>query len=99
MLFRSRHCLADDGVWLVADIKTRGGLEDNRHIPVLPLMYGMSILYCMSSAMSEPGGAGLGTLGLTIEVFEEFAAGAGFSAVETREFDIDPLNRYFEVRA
>lgn len=95
----ARHCLADDGVWLVADIKTRGGLEDNRHIPVLPLMYGMSILYCMSSAMSEPGGAGLGTLGLTIEVFEEFAAGAGFSAVETREFDIDPLNRYFEVRA
>lgn len=92
-------CLADDGVWLVADIKTRGGLEDNRHIPVLPLMYGMSILYCMSSAMSEPHGAGLGTLGLTEAVFGELAAAAGFSSVEVREFDVDPLNRYFEVRA
>lgn len=95
----ARSCLADDGVWLVADIKTRGGLEDNRKIPVLPLMYGMSILYCMSSAMSEPNGAGLGTLGLTEEVFGELTAAAGFGRVDVREFDIDPLNRFFEVRA
>ncbi|MEQ8840382.1 MAG: methyltransferase domain-containing protein [Acidimicrobiales bacterium] len=95
----ARACLADDGVWFVADIKTRGGLEENRPIPVLPLMYGMSILYCMSSAMSEPDGAGLGTLGLTEAVFAELADAAGFANVETREFDIDPLNRYFEVRA
>ena len=94
----ARSCLADDGVWFVADIKTRGGLEENRRIPVLPLMYGMSILYCMSSAMSEPGGAGLGTLGLTEEVFAELTAAAGFGPVEAREFDVDPLNRYFEVR-
>ena len=94
----ARSCLATDGVWFVADIKTRGGLEDNRKIPVLPMMYGMSILYCMSSAMSEPGGAGLGTLGLTEGVFGELAAAAGFDSVETREFDVDPLNRYFEVR-
>ena len=94
----ARSCLADDGVWVVADIKTRGGLEENRHIPVLPLMYAMSVLYCMSSAMSEPNGAGLGTLGLTVEVFEEMAAAAGFGSVKVHEFDVDPLNRYFEVR-
>ena len=94
----ARSCLADDGVWMVADIKTRGGLEENRHIPVLPLMYSMSILYCMSSAMSEPNGAGLGTLGLTVEVFEEMTAAAGFGSVEVHEFEVDPLNRYFEVR-
>ncbi len=96
---RAAHAaLADDGVWFVADIKTRGGLEDNRKIPVLPLMYGMSILYCMSSAMSEPDGAGLGTMGLTEEVFGELAAAAGFGSVASRYFDIDPMNRYFEVR-
>jgi SAM-dependent methyltransferase len=94
----ARSCLADDGVWMVADIKTRGGLEDNRRMPILPLMYGMSILYCMSSAMSEPEGAGLGTLGLTEEVFGQLTAAAGFGSVDSREFDIDPLNRYFEVR-
>ena len=94
----ARSCLADDGVWLVADVKTRGGLEANRKIPVLAMMYGMSILYCMSSAMSEPGGAGLGTLGLTEQVFAELTAAAGFAEIGTREFDVDPLNRYFEVR-
>ena len=94
----ARSSLADDGVWLVCDIKTRGGLEDNRKIPVLPLMYGMSILYCMSSAMSEPDGAGLGTLGLTEELMQEFATAAGFKSIVSRTFDIDPLNRYFEIR-
>lgn len=94
----ARECLADDGVWMVADIRARGGLEDNRAIPVLPLMYGMSILYCMSSAMSEPGGAGLGTLGLTTGVFEEMTQAAGFTGFASREFDVDAMNRYYEVR-
>jgi 2-polyprenyl-3-methyl-5-hydroxy-6-metoxy-1,4-benzoquinol methylase len=94
----ARSCLADDGVWFVADIKTRGGLEENRAIPVLPLMYGMSILYCMSSAMSEPNGAGLGTLGLTEDVFAELAHAGGFGGPVPREFEVDPLNRYYELR-
>jgi len=94
----ARGALADDGVWIVADIKTRGDLEDNRKIPVLPLMYSMSILYCMSSAMSEPDGAGLGTLGLTEEVLADLADAAGFGSCEPRTFDVDPLNRYFELR-
>jgi SAM-dependent methyltransferase len=94
----ARASLADDGVWMVADIKARGGLEENRVIPVASLMYGMSILYCMSSALSEPHGAGLGTLGLTIEVFQELTDAAGFGSMETREFEVDPLNRYYELR-
>ena len=91
-------CLADDGIWIVADIRTKGGLEENRRMPMLPLFYGMSILYCMSSAMSEPGGAGLGTLGLTEEVFGELTAAAGLRVVQTYEHDVDMTNRYYEVR-
>ena len=94
----ARSCLAGDGVWLVADIKAHDGLEANRQNPVAGLMYGMSILYCMSSAMSEPGGAGLGTLGLSVGVFEEMTQAAGFERFETREFDVDPVNRFYEVR-
>ncbi|MEM9203815.1 MAG: methyltransferase domain-containing protein [Actinomycetota bacterium] len=94
----AKACVADDGVWMVADIKAQSGLEANRRIPVVSLMYAMSILYCMSSAMSEPGGAGLGTLGLTIDVFEEMATAAGFTQFETREFEVDPMNRYYELR-
>ncbi|NCG23371.1 MAG: methyltransferase domain-containing protein [Actinobacteria bacterium] len=91
-------CLADDGVWIVADIRTKGGLEDNRRMPMLPLFYGMSVLYCMSSAMSEPGGAGLGTLGLTEQVFGELTAAAGLRVVQTYEHEVDIMNRYYEVR-
>ena len=32
--------------------------------PMLAMMYGFSVSSCMSSALSEPGGVGLGTLGL-----------------------------------
>lgn len=94
----ARSCLADNGVWMVADIRAAGSLEENRNMPMLPLMYGMSILYCMSSAMSEPGGAGLGTMGLTPEVLREMTDAAGFSSFESREFDADMMNRYYELR-
>ena len=94
----ARACLADDGVWMVADIRAQDGLDANQKIPVVGLMYAMSILYCMSSAMSEPDGAGLGTLGLTRAVFGELVDAAGFTGFETREFDVDPMNRYYELR-
>jgi hypothetical protein len=48
--------------------------------------------------MSEPGGAGLGTLGLTTGVFEEMTQAAGFTGFASREFDVDVMNRYYEVR-
>ena len=44
-----------------------------------PLMYGISVLSCMSSALSEPGGAGLGTLGLPASKAEAMAREAGFT--------------------
>ena len=94
----ARGCLAADGVWMVADIRAAGDLEENRRVPMLPLMYGMSILYCMSSAMSEPGGAGLGTMGLTPAVLREMTDAAGFSGYVEHEFEIDPMNRYYELR-
>ena len=54
-----------DGTWLIADINGQPTFEDNlEKNPLARMMYAMSIMSCMSSAMSEPGGAGLGTLGL-----------------------------------
>ncbi len=37
-------------------------------------MYGFSIASCMSSALSEPDGAGLGTLGLHPELLAQLCA-------------------------
>ncbi len=65
MIGSIRSALADDGTWLLVDIKARDSFADNvAKNPMAALMYGISVLSCMSSAMSSPDGAGLGTLGL-----------------------------------
>src|SRR5205809_873286 len=59
-----RAAIRPDGVWLVCDIKARESYEENvEKNPMAAMMYGTSVLSCMSSAPPEPGGAGRGTLG------------------------------------
>ena len=94
----ARRAIADDGVWLVADIKASPTFEENRRNPMISLFYSMSVIYCMNSALSEPDGAGLGTLGLHPERLRGLVEGAGFSSFAFREFDEDVSNRYFEIR-
>jgi SAM-dependent methyltransferase len=93
-----RAALADEGVWLIADIKAHASYEENvERNPMAALMYGTSILSCMSSALSEPGGAGLGTLGLHPELAQRMAREAGFRHFETLEID-HPVNAFYAVR-
>ncbi|MGA9876356.1 MAG: hypothetical protein WBQ21_11160 [Solirubrobacteraceae bacterium] len=49
----------------------------------------------MSSA--EPGGAGLGTIGLPLRKAEQLARDAGFTRFRVHDFE-DPANLYYEVR-
>ena len=51
----------------------------------------------MSSALSEPDGAGLGTLGCNRQLAEAMCREAGFSRFTVHDFD-DPANLYYEVR-
>jgi hypothetical protein len=60
-------------------------------------MYGTSVLSCLPSSMSEPGGAGLGTLGLPEAVARELAAGAGFTRFETIDI-AHPVNVAYQIR-
>ena len=94
----ARRNLSAEGWWLVADIKSRGGLEANRKIPLLAYMYSTSLLYCLSSSLSEPGGAGLGALGLDPDRLEKMTAEAGFGRFTRHDFDFDPVNWYYEIR-
>jgi 2-polyprenyl-3-methyl-5-hydroxy-6-metoxy-1,4-benzoquinol methylase len=93
-----RKAIASDGVWLIADIKAHPSFADNvAHNPMASLMYGFSVLTCMSSSLSAPGGAGLGTLGLPEELACRMAREAGFSRF--RAIDADhPVNAFYEVR-
>lgn len=94
----AKEALAEDGWWLVAEIKGRGDFEANRKIPVLPYMYTMSVFFCMSSSLSEPDGVGLGTLGLHAELLEQMTRESGFSRFAIHDIDLDPTNRYYEIR-
>jgi 2-polyprenyl-3-methyl-5-hydroxy-6-metoxy-1,4-benzoquinol methylase len=93
-----RGSIADDGTWLLVDIKGRDTLAENlEKNPMAALMYGISVLACMSSALSEPDGAGLGTLGLPESKAREMAERAGFTRF--RRLDIDhAINAFYEIR-
>ena len=89
--------LRDDGTWFIKDIRSKPRFEDNLRNPMLAMMYGFSLFSCMASAMSEPGGAGLGTLGFNPEVAERMSRQAGFTRFTMHDFR-DPGNLYYEVR-
>ena len=93
-----RKAIKPDGTWLIADVHGQptfeGNLKDN---PLAPVMYGFSVLCCMSSALSEPDGLGLGTLGFPEPVARKMTAEAGFTRFAIRDFE-NPINAYYEVR-
>ena len=92
-----RRSIDPDGTWLVKDIRCTSDPRDNLKNPMAAMMYGFSIASCMSSAMSEPGGAGLGTLGLHPDLLADMVAEAGFTRFRVLDFD-EPANLYYEVR-
>jgi SAM-dependent methyltransferase len=98
MMSAIRAAVADDGTWLLVDIKALDTFEDNvRRNPMAPLMYGVSVFSCMSSALSEAGGAGLGTLGLPPSKAEAMARDAGFTRF--RKLPVDhAVNAFYEIR-
>ena len=93
-----RRSLKDDGVWLLVDIKALDTFaETMAKNPMASLMYGISVMSCMSSAMSAPDGAGLGTLGFPESKARSMTAEAGFTRF--KRLDIEhSLNAFYEVR-
>ena len=90
--------LKADGVWLCSDIRSFPTFKENlKSNPHAALMYGFSLLVCMSSAMSEQGGAGLGTLGFNEEVARRMSANAGFRSFEKLEYE-NAVNSYYQIR-
>ena len=98
MMDTLRAAIAPDGTWLLVDIKAHDTFADNAlKNPMASLMYGISVLSCMSSAMSAPDGAGLGTLGLSENRARAMSAAAGFTRFRRLSID-NPTNAFYEVR-
>ena len=93
-----RGAISSEGLWLIADIKAHASYEENvERNPMAAMMYGTSVLTCMSSALSEPGGAGLGTLGLHGGLMAEMVEAAGFSHFQEEDFG-HPVNAFYVAR-
>ena len=73
-------------------------VEDNLADPGAALKYGFSLLLCMSSGLSRPGGEGLGPMGLHEELARRWFKSAGFSFVRAFSIPALPTNSFFEVR-
>jgi 2-polyprenyl-3-methyl-5-hydroxy-6-metoxy-1,4-benzoquinol methylase len=98
MIRAIRKALRPDGTWFIADVKSLPTFEENlEKNPMTSLLYAFSVMGCMSSALSEAGGAGLGTLGFNEAVARKATAEAGFSRFARHDFE-NPLNAYYEVR-
>jgi SAM-dependent methyltransferase len=98
MMAAIRDAIAPEGSWLLVDIKARESFPENAaKNPMASMMYGMSVMSCMASALSAPGGAGLGTLGLPESRARAMAETAGFTRF--RRLPVDhPVNAFYEIR-
>lgn len=71
--------------------------QDNLAYPVAAMFFGSSVAGCLPSGLSEPGGAGLGTLGLPPTRLEALCRDAGFSRFRLHDAG-DPANLNNEIR-
>ena len=90
--------LKSDGAWLIKDIRTSDDFTENLANPMSPMFYGMSVLYCMSASLSEPGGAGLGTMGFNPVLAQKMTSAIGFNHFRVLDFEDDPFNSFYEIR-
>ncbi|MBI4218822.1 MAG: methyltransferase domain-containing protein [Chloroflexi bacterium] len=90
-----RQALKRDGIYLLLDINCSDKLQENIG-PLGAMFYGVSVLYCLTTAMAD-GGEGLGTVGLPPARVRELSAQAGFSKVNQLPLE-NPFNILYEIR-
>ena len=96
LIRQARAALRPDGVWLLADVAGEDGVRANvRANAAASTMLAFSTCLCMSCALSEEGGAGLGTLGFSKAVANEMLGAGGFGRV--RVLLEQDNTRWFEV--
>lgn len=90
------RALRPGGVFMLADIAASSHVEKNIGNPWAPLFYTWSTFHCMTVSLAQ-GGEGLGTCWGT-ELAQELLAEAGFTSVDVRQVEGDPINAYYVCR-
>ena len=93
-----RSSLAEDGWWLLCDVKGRDSYRENvERNPMAALMYGFSVLHCLTVAMADGAEDGTGTV-IRSETMRAYAGAAGFAEVEILPIEND-LWRFYRLTA
>ncbi|MCC7363092.1 MAG: methyltransferase domain-containing protein [Dehalococcoidia bacterium] len=93
-----RKAITPDGTWFIADIESSENFEENFQNPLAPMLYGSSIMLCMSSSSCTPDGLALGTVGLPEPKMRELVLNAGFGKLERVPGLVHPMNAYYQAR-
>ena len=89
-----RRALEPGGTYLMLEMRCADDPAENVG-PFGTLLYGISVLYCMSTSLAH-GGAGLGTCGCPPEKVRQLCAEAGFSSVRQLPLE-NPFNVLYAV--
>jgi len=89
-----RRALAPGGTYLMLEMRCADDPSENVG-PFGTLLYGISVLYCMTTSLAH-GGAGLGTCGCPPAKVRELCTAAGFSRVRQLAVE-NPFNIVYEI--
>jgi 2-polyprenyl-3-methyl-5-hydroxy-6-metoxy-1,4-benzoquinol methylase len=92
-----RKAIKPDGAWFIVDIECKD-FEGNLENPLAGMMYGFSLMTCMSSSASTPDGLALGTVGLPEPKMRDLVLNAGFRSFERVPGLEHPFNAYYVAR-
>jgi ubiquinone/menaquinone biosynthesis C-methylase UbiE len=90
-----RRALNPDGTYVMLEMNSADDPDQNVG-PLATLLYGVSIVYCMTTSLAH-GGAGLGTCGLPGARVHELCEAAGFGTVARLDLH-DPFNSLYVVQ-
>jgi ubiquinone/menaquinone biosynthesis C-methylase UbiE len=89
-----RRALDRNGTYVMLEMNSADDPDENIG-PLATLLYGVSVLYCMTTSLAH-GGEGLGTCGLPEGRVRDLCRRAGFGSVERLDLQ-DPLNALYVV--
>ncbi len=77
-----RGAIKDDGYWFIVETEAAEDPLENLAKPSGRFGFAASMMLCLQSSTSEPGGWGLGTFGLHERRLRELVTDAGFTSLE-----------------
>ena len=91
------RALRPGGVFLMMDMAASSKLEENLDHPIGSLLYGASVMHCMTVSLAD-GGEGLGTM-WGEQVAQDYLNKAGFSSVQVHHLEGDPMHAFYVARS